>query len=209
MADETREQIVRAAEVLFAQDGYAGTSLRHITEAANVNIAAVNYHFGSKENLLIEILDRVIGPINDDRLRLLDEAEAEGIPDAGRILTAFLLPDLHALDRLRSRNPALPKFVSRMYSEGSELMGQVMGRQFAEIQRRFYAAFANALPDLTSDEIAWRLHCVVGIVVYLFAGVEAPGMASIIGPDIDRNLKQLLGLTLALMTAPTERLSAL
>ncbi|MCZ6663464.1 MAG: TetR family transcriptional regulator, partial [Actinobacteria bacterium] len=81
MAVETKERIVRAAEILFAKEGYAGTSLRQITESAGVNIAAVNYHFGSKENLLIEILDRVVGPINAERLLLLDEAQAEGTPD--------------------------------------------------------------------------------------------------------------------------------
>lgn len=202
MAEETREEIVRAAEVLFARDGYAATSLRHITETADVNIAAVNYHFGSKENLLIEILDRVVVPINEERVELLDEAEAEGTPDVAGILTAFLLPDLHALHKLRSRDPSLPRFVSRMYTESSELMGQVMGRQFAEIQHRFYSAFATALPELTPDEIAWRLRCVVGIVIYLFAGVEAPGMASIVGPEVDANLDRLLAITVALMTAP-------
>lgn len=204
MSGNTREQVVRAAEVLFARNGYSGTSLRQITEAADVNIAAVNYHFGSKENLLIEILDRVVVPINDERLELLDAAETEGTPDVSGVLTAFLLPDLHALDRLRSRDPSLPRFVSRMYSESSELMGQVMGRQFAEIQSRFYSAFASALPDLTDDEIAWRLSCVVGIVIYMFAGVEAPGVPSMVGPGVDENLNRLLAITVALMTAPAE-----
>lgn len=203
MAEKTKELIVRAAEVLFAREGYSGTSLRQITEAADVNIAAVNYHFGSKENLLIEILDRVVVPINDERLELLDAAETEGTPDVSGVLTAFLLPDLHALHKLRSRDPSLPRFVSRMYSENSELMGRVVGRQFAEIQRRFYSAFGSALPELTPDEIAWRLNCVVGIVVYLFAGIEAPGMASMAGPDVEENLSRLLAVTVALMTAPT------
>lgn len=208
MSSNTRMRIVRAAEVLFARDGYEGTSLRQITEEAGVNVAAVNYHFGSKENLLIEVLDRVVGPINEERMRLLDRAEADGDPDATAVLTAFLLPDLQVIEELRARDPSLPRFVSRMYSEGSELMGRVMGRQFAETRRRFYAAFARALPALSGEEIAWRLHCVVGIVVYLFAGVEAKGMPQMIGDDIEENLRKLLEVTVPLMSAPTREVMA-
>lgn len=188
--------------MLFAREGYAATSLRQITEAAGVNIAAVNYHFGSKENLLIEILDQVVTPINTERLQLLDQAEAADTLDVAQILTAFLLPDLHALDELRRRDPELPRFVSRMYSENTELMDQVIGRQFAEAQRRFYTAFQQVLPHLSLDEIAWRLHCVVGIVLYLFAGVEASGTPPMTGPDPEKNLARVLTVTAPLMTAP-------
>ena len=202
MNEDTRERIIRAAEVLFARNGYSATSLRQITDTAGVNIAAVNYHFGTKENLLTEILDRVVGPINAERLDLLDQAEATGSPGLTEVLTAFLVPDLHVLDRLRARDPELPRFVSRMYTEGSGLMEQMMGRQFAETQRRFYTAFRNALPHLGPEEIVWRLGCVVGIIVYLFAGVETSGMPSMIGADPDQNLARLLSVTVPVMTAP-------
>lgn len=202
MSADTRERIVRAAEILFAEVGFASTSLRQITEMAGVNLAAVNYHFGSKENLLVEILDRIVGPINVERLQLLDETEAGKSPDTEAVLTAFLLPDLKVLAELRNRDPALPRFVARMYTEGSELMGQIMGRQFAETQGRFYTAFARALPDLAAEEIAWRLFCVVGIVVYLFAGVQSPGKPEMLGPDIDENLHRLLAVTVPIMNAP-------
>jgi AcrR family transcriptional regulator len=198
---DTKTQIVRAAEVLFAREGYAGTSLRQITELAGVNVAAVNYHFGSKEKLLVELLDRVIAPITTKRIRLLDKAESKGDPGVTELLTAFLLPDLEVIADLKSRDPALPNFVSRMYSEGSELMAEVMGRQFAEAQRRFYAAFQKALPSLSLDEIAWRLHCIVGIVVYLFATVEAPGMPQMLKGDREADLKRLLAVTVPLITA--------
>ena len=204
MAEETRERIVRAAEVLFARDGYDATSLRHITSEAGVNIAAVNYHFGSKENLLGEILDRVVRPINAERLERLDLVEAEGNPEVGSLLTAFLLPDLRVLDALRRRDPELPRFVARMYSEGSQVMNEMMGRQFAETRLRFYRAFEGALPTLSHDEVAWRLGCVVGIVVYLFAGVEASGLPNLIRETPEETLARLLAVTVPLMTAPVE-----
>jgi AcrR family transcriptional regulator len=207
MSSATKTNIIRAAEVLFARDGYQGTSLRAITEQAGANVAAVNYHFGSKENLLIEILDRIVGPLNRQRLELLDEVEAKGVEAKGPerirdILTAFLLPDLHSIEDLRARDPALTRFVARMYTEGTELMGRIMGRQFAETHKRFYQAFEAALPHLDQEDIEWRLHCIVGIVVYLFATADGAGTPNLLGNHVDENLDRLLEVALPIMTAP-------
>lgn len=201
---ETRARIIRAAEVLFAREGYASTSLREITERAGVNVAAVNYHFGSKEDLLVEILDRIIGPLNDERMDLLDEVESGCSPGASEVLTAFLLPDLRLYGDLRSRDPELPRFVARMYSENSDLMLGVTGRQFAEVQERFSEAFRSALPGLPTEEILWRLQCVVGIVLYLFAGVEVEGTVPMLGDDTEENLSRLLSVTVPMMEAPRD-----
>lgn len=203
ISGDTRTSIIEAAEVLFAREGYDGTSLRAITEEAGANLAAVNYHFGSKENLLIEILDRIVGPLNDQRLKLLDDIEMTGPGSTKEILTAFLLPDLHSIEKLRARDPALTRFVARMYTEGTELMSRVMGRQFAETQKRFYQAFGAALPQLDEDDIEWRLHCIVGIVIYLFATADSPGLPDLLGDDLDGNLERLLEVALPIMTAPT------
>ncbi|HCN76459.1 MAG TPA: TetR family transcriptional regulator, partial [Verrucomicrobiales bacterium] len=72
----TRERILLKAAELFAQRGFESVSLRDLTQAAEVNLAAVNYHFGSKEALIEEVVTRVMRPMNDERLRLLDAAEA-------------------------------------------------------------------------------------------------------------------------------------
>jgi AcrR family transcriptional regulator len=199
----TREDLIRAAEVLFARQGFEATSLRQITEAADANIASVNYHFGSKQGLLIEVLDSVIDPIIQDRHRMLDELEREGDPDVRSILTAFLLPDLRTIADLRKRDPDLPRFLARMYTEGTELMNEVTDRQFGEDQARFVAAFEPALPALTQDEILWRLRCVVGIVIYLFAGADPPMLGPILSGDVDEDLDRLLNVTIPLMTAET------
>lgn len=203
----TKERIIEAAEVLFAKQGYQGTSLREITEAAEANVAAVNYHFGSKEGLLIAILDRVVAPINVERLRLLEEASRNGPPDVRQILTSFLLPDLRSIGELRERNPELPRFVSRMYSESTPLMEQVIGTQFAEMRREFGKAFAVALPKLEREEIAFRTSCLVGIVVYMFASVEAPGISSFVTGDIDSDLDRLLTIAEAILTAPVKEVA--
>ena len=68
MSHPTKTRILETAESLFARHGYAATSLRDITEAAGANVAAVNYHFGSKEALLVAVLDRTVGPIGPRRI---------------------------------------------------------------------------------------------------------------------------------------------
>ena len=204
---DTREKIIAAAEVLFARHGYAGTSLRDITEAAHVNVAAVNYHFGSKEGLLVEILDRVLVPINNERLALLDKTYGAGTPDLDEVLTAFLLPDLHSLIELRARNPELPQFVSRMYSENTPLMERVIGDQFVETRQRFGEAFARAVPNLSSEDLAFRITCIVGIVVYMFASVEAPGISPLVTGDVQTDLERMSTIARSILLSPTREVA--
>ena len=79
---ETQEKILDTAERLFGEQGYAGTSLRQIIAAAGVNLAAIHYHFGSKEELLGHLVARKAAPVNAERLGLLDRYEAESAPSA-------------------------------------------------------------------------------------------------------------------------------
>ena len=90
----TKERILGAAEELFAQHGFAGTSLRQVTSRADVNIAAVNYHFGSKENLVNEVFRRRMDDMTAARLSLLEKALAERPGQLEPILAAFVEPAL-------------------------------------------------------------------------------------------------------------------
>ena len=95
MAIDTKERILDVAEHLFADSGFTATSLRDITSAAGVNLASVNYHFGSKEGLLSAVLHRRIGPLNERRLARLDEIErftARTRPERGRDLAGISYP---------------------------------------------------------------------------------------------------------------------
>ena len=105
--DATRRRILDTAERQFALRGFAGTSLRGITREAGVNVAAIHYHYGSKEELLRATMERILAPVNAERLRLLDEAiaAADGAPSVEAILSAFLCPDLLLI---RARPRAIP-----------------------------------------------------------------------------------------------------
>jgi len=113
---------------LFGDQGYAATSLRHIIAEAGVNLAAIHYHYGSKEELLDEVVMRKRGPVNEARLALLDrfEAEAGAEPLAvEKVLEAFLAPVFSGADR----SPQFVRLMGRMYGEG--LMTMIAGRHFS------------------------------------------------------------------------------
>src|SRR5207302_1646729 len=117
----TRDRILDAAEQLFGANGVDGTSLREITKDANVNLAAVNYHFQSKEALLRAVVARRIGPINERRLALLEEAEKAATPhppDLATIFNALVVPVLQLHGSARNFVPIM----GRMYTEPGTLI---------------------------------------------------------------------------------------
>src|ERR687891_570366 len=131
----TRERILDAAEQRFAEEGFAGTSLREITSLAGVNVAAVHYHFGSKEELLRAVLSRIVEPVNRERVELLQEAEAAAAPNGPSveaILEAFIAPDLRVIRDLGERGAVITRFIGRSYTEPTELVRRMVAEQFGE-----------------------------------------------------------------------------
>jgi AcrR family transcriptional regulator len=137
-----------------------------ITAAAGVNLAAVNYHFGSKEALIGEVFARLIDPINRERLEHLDRIEAahpEGPIPLEEVVDAFITPPLLKWKRLGST--AL-RFFGRTYAESDALAPNIFKEQFGEVIRRFAAAFQRALPELDPPDLLWRLQFAVGAMVH-------------------------------------------
>jgi AcrR family transcriptional regulator len=171
---DTKGRILDAAERLFADEAIARTSLRAITIAAGVNVAAVHYHFGSKEALLESLWARRVEPINRERLARLDalEADAAGAPVAVEaILEAFLVPPFRLAAEMGQADAQLAtKLIGRFYSEPEDLMERVLREQFGEAARRFHAAFCRALPHLPPDAVAWRLQSTVAALTHVLSG---------------------------------------
>jgi len=162
--NETREKILDAAERLIGENGYGATSLRHIIAEAGVNLAAIHYHFGSKEDLLDQIIVRKGGPVNAERLAMLDqlEREAQGKPvELEKITEAFLSPPMLKI----KKSPEFVKLMGRIYGEG--LMPQLAARHFQIVARRFFAALGRALPELTPGELALRTQFMVGAMSHM------------------------------------------
>lgn len=168
----TKDRILDAAETLFAGRGFAGTSLRALTREAKVNLAAVHYHFGSKEAVLRAVLHRIIDPINADRLARLDAIEARAggrSPPVEAVLEAFVAPPLERMRTLGPRGAVVLRFIGRTHNEPAELVRDLVRDQFQGVAARFTRALGRALPDLSRDEIAWRLHCVIGVLSFVLA----------------------------------------
>jgi AcrR family transcriptional regulator len=170
---KTEDKILDTAEHLFGDRGYAGTSLRQIIAAAGVNLAAIHYHFGNKEELLGSLIARKAGPVNSERLALLERYEAEaGSASVAveKLLQAFLEPPLQRV----KENPDFARLMGRLYGEG--LMPGIAERHFQTVISRFTAAFGRALPHLSPQELGVRLQFMIGAMAHtmLMAG---PGLA--------------------------------
>jgi AcrR family transcriptional regulator len=172
----TRERILRAAEALFMEQGFTATSLRLITARAKVNLAAVNYHFGSKEALIREIFARHLGPLNQARIDYLDrlEDEAHGHPlDPEKIIEAMVTPALHvSRDPLRGGARFL-RLLGRAFSEPAHTMRDFLPAQYRDVVVRFKDALVRALPHLPEPELVWRMHFMFGAMSYAMAGNDA------------------------------------
>ncbi len=191
----TKGRILDAAEALFMEHGFEATSLRAITAAANVNLAAVNYHFGSKEELFQAVLTRRLDPMNQQRLDLLTRLEHEAAPNplaCDRILSAMFVPALKlARDPERGGKDFL-RLLGRAYADPAPFIRKFLAGQYAVMIARFKAAFARALPDLPKKELSWRLHFIMGALSYTLAGTDALRLIAELTPAETANDELLL-----------------
>jgi AcrR family transcriptional regulator len=173
---DTKTRILDAAEHLFMEHGFEATSLRQLTSAAGVNLAAVNYHFGSKEELFEAVLTRRLDPMNQERIELLEKVErdAGGRPlSCEKILFAMLIPALRlARDEKRGGKNFL-RLLGRAYADPAPFIRHFLSAQYAQMIGRYKEAFMRALPHLSRQELTWRLHFVMGALSYTLAGTDA------------------------------------
>ena len=160
----TKAQVLAAAERLFALNGFRSVSVRDITAEAGVNLASVNYHFGSKDALLFEIFRRRTAELNRERARMLHEATGRhgGKPPVRAILTALFAPPLRWSNQDHPRRVSV-QFIIRARSEGAGAIGDVLRTDVSHL-RRFADALIGALPDLAPEEVYWRLHFALGMI---------------------------------------------
>jgi AcrR family transcriptional regulator len=200
----TKDRILDAAERLFARDGFEATSLRAITAEAQVNLAAVNYHFQSKEALVQAVIGRRMGPLNAQRLALLDayEAQASGVAlPLEQITDAFLRP---IVEMVGSHAHEFVPLVGRIYTEPGDFAARLYKQQFESLAQRFVPAFMRALPDLSRDELIWRLHFSIGALAHTMAAskmleIMSGGRCNI--SDVEGTLARLKAFVIGGLTA--------
>ncbi|MGB3513402.1 MAG: TetR/AcrR family transcriptional regulator [Microcoleaceae cyanobacterium] len=169
---DTKEQILNAAEKLFASLGFAGTSLRAIIREADVNLAAIHYHFGSKEELFIAVIRRVAQPIVEEQLRQLTILEdSENLPSVPDILTAFIAPPLKMIQERSEQCLIHAQFMGRCRAEPYPIQ-KLADAEFRSSQQRFLYILAKVLPNQSPAELKWKLDLVVAMLVRVLSQIE-------------------------------------
>ncbi|MCX7604602.1 MAG: TetR family transcriptional regulator [Bryobacteraceae bacterium] len=170
-AAATRERILDAAERLFAEHGFAGTSLRDITAEAGVNLAAVNYHFGSKDELFLAVVIRRLEPVNRRRLEMLEQAERQADPPRLEdVARAFVQPVVEARDE-EGEVSVLPKLMARVVGEPGGWAEKILPLTFGAVAARFLGSLERALPGVPRADLLWGLVFSAGVLShYLLLG---------------------------------------
>ncbi|MGM0563781.1 MAG: TetR/AcrR family transcriptional regulator [Pseudomonadota bacterium] len=167
----TKTKILDAAEALFADFGFAGTSLRAITQRAEVNLASVNYHFGSKESLVQSVLQRKSAPLNETRINRLQQVLDAGNPRLEDLLTAFVSPALELTET--DEGERYIKLLARIALEPEGTLREGLNAQYEAVMDFFMPPLREHLPDLDGEVLLWRIHFLLGTLGYCMAGSDA------------------------------------
>ena len=205
----TRDRILDAAEHLFMAHGYDGTSMRQITSEAGVNLAAVNYHFGSKEALMQEVFRRRLDWLNEERLRVLDRLEAEAGEKPLKpslIVDGFFGTLLRMAEDENRGGLTFLRLLGRTLTDPSEFIRAFLAHEYSTVTERYQQALFKALPDVPKAEIMWRFHFMLGATSYAIAGTDALRVVTdwdeetVVG--LDRLLPRLMSFLLGGLRAP-------
>jgi AcrR family transcriptional regulator len=203
---ETRERILDAAERLFASQGFAATSLRTVITDAGVNLAAIHYHFGSKEALIRAVFARRLEPLNAERLRRLDLLEAGGGPVSMEdLLETFIRPAVVLAEEQIEGIPLITLMLSRMHTEPGHDLRSLVYEQFEHVSKRFIDAFGKNLPGLPLEELYTRFHFVIGTMASSFADPQRLDFLSsgrVDRHDVEALITRMIVFLSAAMRAP-------
>lgn len=210
-SSDTKARILDAAEELFAGQGFSATSLRNVVAAAGVNLAAVHYHFGSKERLIEAVFARRVGPLNARRLVLLsDERKAAGgnpVP-VERIVYALIEPVVELARADASGTSQLARLFGRIHSEPNQGVRLLLLRQFDSVRSRYMEELQRSLPAVGAAELAVRFQFAIGAMAAAFADPSRLSHVSggLVGPnDTSRVAAYLIAfLTAGLSASPSE-----
>lgn len=205
---DTKQRILDAAEHLFAQEGFKGTSLRDITGRAGVNLAAVNYHFGSKEALLRAVLERRLIPLNQVRIDRLtqvrDNARQKGqSPPVKELLLAFIEPTL----QFKESSPGAEDFVAlvgRSFSDPDDTVRNVFMELIWPLFQLIIETFHEALPELPEKTLLWRLHFMFGAFSQTMHVCCGRFHSDTIKMPLDNDTKTIIAMFIPFITAGME-----
>jgi len=192
---KSKQRLLEAAESLFAERGFDAVSVRDITKLAGANVAAVNYHFGDRENLISLVITRHMEPVNDERLARLESVDRKGSGKAVVPLEELIEALVRPLASV-TRKTALPdslhhKLLGRVFALPPEAWPEALVERTRQMMGRFMRALAKALPSVPAEELVWRMHFVTGGMVHML-------LFEVLGDESDKSRVKGVGLEVML-----------
>ncbi len=166
----SKRNLFDAAQQLIAEKGFEAVSVRHITHLAKTNVAAVNYHFGSRDALLRMVMMRYLVPINEERLVRLETIERKSSGKAApleEVIDAFVRPLVTQARKSELSERLFYKLIGRIFAEYGDGMPKEIEDHLRQIVERFTRSFAKALPTVAMEDLVWRIHYLVGGLIHL------------------------------------------
>ena len=176
----TKKKILNVSHKLFAEKGFNGASIREIAKECGVNIAAINYHFGNKQQLIDQVLERRLNNLFDIRKSMLDElnqGDPNKVCNLEQILHAFIAPALFMINDEHQGGRIFMQVLARAYAEQSEALHDLMKDRYTPIIKEFAEAIGLACPELPRETIFWRFHFIIGALTYTMGHFGATSVA--------------------------------
>ncbi|AFC86403.1 TetR/AcrR family transcriptional regulator [Frateuria aurantia] len=164
----TKQRILAAAEELFAQHGFDGASLRQVTASAGVNLAAVNYHFGSKSQLIEEIFRHRLDDINGRRLLALHKIAGKPETVLEDVIAAYVRPAVELSGE--GEGSVFMRVMARAYAEHDDTLRRFLSENYGHVMRQFVAEFGRLLPELGKEDLYWRIDLMTGALTHAMSG---------------------------------------
>lgn len=167
---QPKQRLLAAAEQLFAEKGFEVVAVRDVTQLAKANVAAVNYHFGSRDGLVALVVDRYLTSLNQERLERLDvlERRAPGkVVPIEEIVHALVRPLIGMVEKSELSEPLFCKLMGGILALPEEGLPVVVWEQMKISNNRFIRAISKVLPSVSQEDLQWRMHFLVGSLIHL------------------------------------------
>lgn len=205
---DTVTRILDTAEQLFAEKGFAETSLRMITTRAKVNLAAVNYHFGSKKDLIQAVFARFLTPFTQKLIKELDQMQAQNAdPSFEDVLKVLAKTMLTGVEKNTQYNKlaVFMRLLGLAYTQAQGHLRKFLYTNYNTTYRRFIGHLKAAHPELSSDQIFWRIHFAIGSAVFTMSSLDVLRSMAVSDTGTDASVEQVMQQLIPFLAAALEQ----
>lgn len=200
---DTVERILDVAEILFAEKGFAETSLRLITSKAQVNLAAVNYHFGSKKSLIQAVFARFLGPLCSSLDAELDRRSAVQQPawTVETLLDVLIEQTLAVKPRSGNDLSIFMRLLGLAFSQSQGHLRRYLNEMYGHVFHRYMLLLRESAPQVQPIELFWRVHFMIGAAAFSMSGIKALRAIAETEYQVHMNTEQVLRLMVPFLAA--------